>query len=80
MNALQDPREVTSDLAQTLVMVALEPRNHQLALQALLTAFCAIAEVHGCCTVAAAEAAQRAADKLRAIDASRTVPPSLNLH
>lgn len=69
-----------SELAQALVTVALQPRDHQLALRALLSAFIALAEDHACCTVGAAGAAQRAADRLLAVDAARTAPTSIRVH
>lgn len=47
-------------------------------LQALITAYVAVAETHACCTAAAAGTAQRCADRLTQAAAHR--PAALNLH
>ena len=47
-------------------------------LQALITAYVAVAETHACCTAAAAGTAQRCADRLARTAAHR--PAASNLH
>ena len=47
-------------------------------LQALITAYVAVAETHACCTAAAAGAAQRCADRLARTAAHQ--PAASNLH
>ena len=47
-------------------------------LQALITAYVAVAETHACCTAAAAGTAQRCADRLARTAANR--PAASNLH
>ena len=51
---------------------------HRVLLEALITAYVAVAEAHACCTAAAAGAAQRCADRLARTAAHQ--PAASNLH
>ena len=51
--------------------------SHRVLLEALITAYVAVAETHACCTAAAAGTAQRCADRLTQ---AAHQPAASNLH
>lgn len=66
--------------AQKVSETALEQGDHNLALQALLSAFLAIADANPCCTEMAARLARNASDHLHQIAVARVPPASQRVH
>lgn len=78
MNRQAETR-LLADLAEQFInAAAAHGAPHRLLLEALMTAFVAVAETHACCTAAAADTAQRCADRLAQAAAHRPAAPNLH--
>lgn len=67
-------------LAGQLADLALAQGDHVLALDALLTAYGAIASAHPCCIESASRVAEALSHRLRQIASVSQLPPSPHVH
>lgn len=76
---LDTKQRLTADLAEAFITIGGDMKApHRTVLHALLVAYISLAEVHSCCTGAAAAAALRAGDRLRLV--AEGAPATQNIH